>query len=101
MITKVRKKMAEWISVKDRLPDKLEAVNIVWVNHNPVSYYEHIKDKPFTATAYYYGGKWWWYSTVCEDCLIKYDKCECDEMGKDIEVTHWMPLPEPPQESEE
>lgn len=43
--------MSEWISVKDRLPDKLEPVNIVWVNREPEPYYSHIKDKPFVANA--------------------------------------------------
>lgn len=61
--------MSEWISVKDRLPDKLEPVNIVWVNREPEPYYSHIKDKPFVSTGYYHNGKWWWYSCVCEDYL--------------------------------
>ena len=46
--------MSEWISVKDRLPDKLEPVNIVWVNREPEPYYSHIKDKPFVSTGYYH-----------------------------------------------
>jgi hypothetical protein len=90
----------KWISVKDGLPDELETVNIVFVNHNPQIYYADIKDKPMTATAIYCKGKWWWWSAVCEDYLAEYGRSICDEMDIDIEVTHWMPLPEPPSEED-
>ena len=89
-----------WISVDERLPEKIEAVNIVWVNRQPVSYYAHIKDKPFTGTGYYHNGKWWWYSATCEDYLKEYGWNEFDLVDECIEITHWMPLPEPPKEGE-
>ena len=47
---------AKWIDVKDRLPEKLEPVNIVWKNTDPEQYYENIKNKPFVGTAYYFNG---------------------------------------------
>ena len=84
-----------WIPCEERLPKDLEVVNITWVNHRPVGYYFDIKDKPFTATAIHYRDKWWWYSPVCEDLLAEYGESGCDEMDADIEVTAWMPLPEP------
>lgn len=84
-----------WIPCSERLPDTNEAVNITWVNHNPESYYEHIKDKPYTATGHYHMGKWWWYSSVCKDYLDEYGKCPPDQMDEDIEVIAWMPSPEP------
>lgn len=87
-----------WISVKDRLPDNLDPVNIVWVNKDPPSYYEDIKCKPFVATGYYHNGKWWWFSATCEDYLAEYGCSECDSVDSSIEITHWMPLPEPPKE---
>ena len=85
----------KWIPCEERLPKDLEVVNITWVNHRPVGYYYDIKDKPFTATAIHYEDKWWWYSPICEDLLAECGKSECDKMDADIEVTAWMPLPEP------
>lgn len=85
----------EWIPCSERLPKDLEVVNITWINHRPMTYYADIKDKPFTATAIHYKNKWWWYSPICEDMLAEYGKSECDKMDADIEVTAWMPLPEP------
>lgn len=91
-----------WIPVSERLPEDYVPVNITWVNHNPDSYYADIKDVPFTATGICYKGKWYWYSAVCEDYLKEYgERYETDAVDADIEVTAWMPLPEPYLESEE
>jgi hypothetical protein len=87
----------EWISVKDRLPENLEPVNIVWVNEDPQPYYASIKGKSFTGTGYYHNGKWWWYSCVCEDYLAEYGESQCDSVCDGIVITHWMPLPDAPQ----
>lgn len=73
-------------------------VNIVWVNRNPETYYSKIKDVPFSATGVYYNGNWYWYSSTCVDYLAEYRKCEWDLMDECIDVTHWMPLPEPYKE---
>ena len=83
----------KWIDVKDRLPEKLEPVNIVWKNTDPEPYYENIKNKPFVGTAYYFNGKWWWFSSVCEDYLAEYGRSDADEVEEGIVITHWMPLP--------
>ena len=85
----------QWIPCSERLPDELEPVNITWVNRNPMSYYEDIKDKSFSGAAIYYNNQWWWYSCICEDLLAEYGKSACDKMDKGIEVIAWMPLPEP------
>jgi hypothetical protein len=90
-----------WIPVSERLPEDYVPVNITWVNHNPDPYYASIKDVPFTATGICYKGKWYWYSVVCEDYLKEYgERYEKDAVDADIEVTAWMPLPEPYRESE-
>lgn len=90
-----------WIPVSERLPEDYVPVNITWVNHNPEPYYADIKDVPFTATGICYKGKWYWYSAVCEDYLKEYgERYETDAVDADIEVTAWIPLPEPYRESE-
>ena len=40
-------------------------------------------------------GMWYWWSCVCEDFLAEYGRNEPDLVDSDIEITHWMPLPEP------
>ena len=84
-----------WIPVSERLPKELEPVNITWINHNPESYYADIKDKPFTATGVYFNGQWYWWSTLCTDILAEYSHNYDDIIDDDIEITAWMPLPEP------
>ena len=91
---------AKWIDVKDRLPEKLEPVNIMWKNMDPAPYYADIKNKPFVGTAYYYNGKWWWFSNVCEDYLREYGESDIDFMDDGIVVTHWMPIPALPEVEE-
>ena len=87
----------EWIDVKDRLPEKLEPVNIVWKNMDPEPYYADIKGKPFVATAYYYNDKWWWFSATCKDYLELYGKSEYDKVDEGIAITHWMPIQDLPE----
>ena len=84
-----------WIPVTDRLPENNDPVNVTWVNHNPEVYYMGIKDKPFTATAHYHRGHWYWYSSVTQDNLDEYGTWTPDLVDKDVEITAWMPLPEP------
>lgn len=96
-------KKHEWISVKGRLPEELTPVNVVWVNHNPQLYYRKIKDVPQSdATAIYFCGRWYWWDTDLIDWLSEYGRCSREDslVDKDIEITHWMPLPEPPEVEE-
>lgn len=85
-----------WHRVEDERPENNDAVNVVWVNRNPESYYADIKDKPFVATAHYHNGKWYWFSATCKDYLDEYGRCEVDEVDEDIDILYWMPLPSPP-----
>lgn len=91
-------KMMEWISVKDRLPENFQEVIVTFKNHSPEVYYLDIKDKPLTGVCVYYKGEWYWYSSITYDVLAEYGKYDGEEVNKDIEITHWQPLPEPPKE---
>ena len=62
--------MSEWISVKDRLPKQREKV---------LCYFKFEPESPnVIAENTYYGSGWW--------------------LSETSRVTHWMPLPEPPEE---
>lgn len=87
-----------WIPCSESLPEELEPVNVVWVNHSPEQYHQEIKNVPQKATAVYYREKWYWWSCLCEDLLAEYGANTVDFVDSDIEITHWMPLPEPPEE---
>ena len=63
--------MSEWISVKDRLPSPVDSVLIVTRSGG-------------VGEGFHEKGKWWW---ITEDEVY-------------VEVTHWMPLPEPPREED-
>ena len=70
--------MSDWISVKDRLPEK-EGVYIGFIQYNSacswVTPVRYIKQPS--------GKYWWWW--IFEKSYTDY-------------LTHWMPLPEPPKE---
>lgn len=96
-------KERQWVSVKDRLPENNTPVNAVWINHDPVSYYESIKDKPFVDTVVYNNGVWYWWNATIVDYLENYGSMPDYAIDKSIEITHWMPmpLPEPPKEDKD
>lgn len=93
-------KRQRWIPCSERLPESGTECNVVWVNHDPEPYYAAIKDVPGVATAICYKGKWYWWSSTCEDILAEYGKNDFDQVADCIEITHWMPLPEPPEKRE-
>lgn len=84
---------SDWIPVSERLPEELVSVNVTCVNRKPTSYYEHIKDKPFTATAMYCNEKWFWWSSICEDILAEYGRNDAEMVDEYVEILAWMPLP--------
>ena len=66
-----------WINVKDRLPDKKDDV-LVW----------SIDDGWITTAMY-----------IPKEILGE-GRFYCVYTGDKLEVSHWMPLPEPPEEME-
>lgn len=71
--------MEQWVSVEDRLPEESE---------NVLMHYELVNKKGIkhfaTYLGFYYYGDW------------KF--AENGDVVKDRNVTHWMPLPQPPKQ---
>lgn len=76
--------MGEWISVKDRLPEK-NGEYIVTACDEGCPYGEGIWYSTVVVPSEFYNGEWLWYEGTQKYYLEGI-------------VTHWMPLPEPPKE---
>ena len=74
---------SKWISVKDRLPNKITNKVIVLCK-NGYRGFGHYED---------YKGKQTWYNLESDKPFTDWDLEDCES----YEVTHWMPLPEPPK----
>ena len=85
----------KWIPVSEYLPKEYVPVNVTWINRNPETYYEKIKDVRFSDTAVYCKGRWFWWSSTCIDYLKEYGNNDIDLVDRDIDVIAWMPLPNP------
>ncbi len=78
--------MSTWIKTEDRLPEYLETVWLANPQHNIA----------FLGCLVEYEDGWCWAkSNGCTYIDKGKIVAECDE--DDYEVTHWMPLPKPPQ----
>ncbi|ABR91764.1 phage-related protein [Janthinobacterium sp. Marseille] len=76
--------MSEWISIKERFPAEKEKVLIFFVESNrwpdfAVAYYVNICGKKSWSVNAVGGHEW-------------------DNYFHDDEITHWMPLPAPPEQ---
>lgn len=74
---------SKWISVKDRLPEKITNKVIVLCKngYRGFGHYENYK------------GKQTWYNLESDKPFTDWDLEDCES----YEVTHWMPLPKPPK----
>ena len=77
----------KWISVEDRLPEKNKKV-LIWIEGYSAHSGMHWTRKGYWLCPWH-GDRW------AEAFMDK--ACEHLDMGF-AEVTHWMPLPEPPEE---
>lgn len=71
-----------WISVEDRLPN----CNGCYLVFRPHYHTDH-----GSVTICYFGGAGAWYDD---------DNANFERILSQTNVTHWMPLPEPPKETE-
>lgn len=72
----------DWIKVEDRLPTKEHKIIVCLINGNPIL--ANVHDAPFylkkSCVSFYFPKKQW----VKDDYFAQ--------------VTHWMPLPNPPND---
>ena len=87
-----------WIPCSESLPEEAYPVIVTWKNDDPASYYQYILGKHYVGVAHYKNGKWFWYSSVTEDTLMEYGRCDSEEFDEAIECIAWMPLPAPYKE---
>ena len=80
--------MSEWISVKDRLPEFIEnkfvSENVLGVVDGKIGVYCRFIDEG-------------WYWTKVHNIGWEDLRESETEANDEYEVTHWMPLPEPPK----
>lgn len=88
-------KQTKWIPVSKGLPEEEYPVIVTWKNDDPAWYYQHILGKHYVGVAHYKNGKWYWYSSITEDVLMEYGRCDSEELDEAIKVIAWMPMPEP------
>jgi len=76
--------MNEWISVEDRLPKSGQLVIAAWLHFATGS---RTVDNSYMKSSIHYGGYW----------RVREDE-DLNELQTGWKVTHWMPLPKPPNE---
>lgn len=82
-------KTEDWISVKDRLPERTEPL----IGYNDENVRE-VMIANFEATVLAYHPE----IGICKARLQKFGWSEVSSISvRSFEPTHWMPLPEPPQ----
>lgn len=86
-------KTSKWISVEDEKPNGWIVADPDTDYREPETYIVFVKDATLPTTAYFLDGK---FVPAC-DGFLSGGNCDCIGFADDI--THWMPLPEPPKET--
>lgn len=84
-----------WIPVTEKLPKDLEELIVTWVNKDLDLYFSDIKGKKFSGAAVYCNNHWYWYSSITQDVLFECGEYKDMLIDDAIEITAWMPFPEP------
>ena len=74
--------MSKWISVKDRLPEEGQDVLVWYHGSYDVAYLQKVKPVKLQPPQFNNVEMFEW----------------CFDDFEDVDVTHWMPLPAPPEE---
>lgn len=88
-LTPEQVKAQKWISVKDGLPEKTGSYLVFYHEWSGGAFLPTYEDFKIRVMRFLNSRKWCY--PVCVD-----KRCEADT---NREVTHWMPLPEPPKEA--
>ena len=91
----IEKDKSNWVPCNEKKPENLQEVIVTFINKRPPIYYKNIRNVPMIGFMIYYKGEWYWWSSVVYDLLAEYGQCDSELVDKDIEITAWMPLPEP------
>ena len=85
----------EWISVNDRLPDTDQ--DVILYTREIETYGKHHEKKKIYRNIYkgYFDGEEW-LTSYCHGCEYIFRMNE-KYPNETIEVTHWMPIPKPPE----
>ena len=89
-LTPEQVKAQKWISVQDRLPEKTGSYLVFYHEWSGGAFLPTYDDCTIRVMRFLNSQKWCY--PVCVD-----KRCEADT---NREVTHWMPLPEPPKEAQ-
>lgn len=93
---KEEKPSGGWISVEDRLPE--DDQEVILCTRETETYGKHREKKKIYKNIYigYFDG-YEWLTSYCHGCEYIFRMNE-KYPNETIEVTHWKPLPDPPQE---
>ena len=86
--------MSEWISVEDELPVLLPNT---WITDLPVNVIIDGFGQYLCYPCQYDNGVFYWADATCYGNGEGNHPVRCDRDTEVLNVTHWMPIPEPPK----